>query len=161
MKKIGLNKYFYIFFSITLCILLLLKNIIVGEIKDPSIKDIESSIRPYGDSEIMEEGDAKDLKKLYGINSKDIEDFILYMPESNMKASEIIVIRLKTKESKDIIKEKVEKRADNQGNSFENYVPEEYDLIKNKVVEEKGNYIFMVIHKDSDKIKEDFNENFK
>lgn len=161
MKNIGLNKYFFIAFSISLCILLVLKSIIGGELKDPSIKDIENSIQPYVDSEIMKKGDSKDLKKLYGINSKDIEDFILYIPQSNMKASEIIVIRLKSKDNKEEIKEKLEKRAKSQSNSFENYVPEEYDLIENKVLEEKGNYIFMAINKDSDKIKESFNKNFK
>lgn len=129
--------------------------------KNPSPKEIGEKISQAIDLSQMKEGDSKKLAKLYDIAEEDVEDFFLLTAPSNIKADELAIIKVKDKNKVDSVKEKVEKRVENQSTSFKDYLPEEYSLIENHVLEVKDNYIFLSISKDSEKAKEIFYESFK
>ncbi|MEW9097033.1 MAG: DUF4358 domain-containing protein [Clostridiaceae bacterium] len=129
--------------------------------KNPSSKEIGEKISQAIDLSEMKEGDSKKLAKLYDIAEEDVEDFFLLTAPSNIKADELAIIKVKDEKKVDSIKEKVEKRVENQGTSFKDYLPEEYSLIENHILEVKDKYIFLSISKDSEKAKEIFYESFK
>ncbi|WP_315120117.1 DUF4358 domain-containing protein [uncultured Clostridium sp.] len=129
--------------------------------KNPSSKEIGEKISLATNLSEMKEGDSKNLTKLYDISEEDLEDFFLLTAPSNIKADELAIIKVKDEKKIDSIKEKVEKRVENQSTSFKDYLPEEYNLIENHILEVKDKYIFLSISKDSEKAKEVFYESFK
>lgn len=129
--------------------------------KNPSVKEIDEKIKQTVDVSNMRQGDEAKLKKLYDINSDEVEEFVLYVAPSNIKADEITVIKVKDENNVSAIKDKIAARVQKQGESFKDYLPEEYYLIENHVLECKGNYVILAVSKDADKIHEAFNGFFK
>jgi len=109
----------------------------------------------------MNEGDALKLKKLYYINKNDIENFILYAPKTNMDANEILILKAKSETDLEELKTKVQGRIEKQSSSFKSYRPEEYEIINNKVLETKGQYLILIISSESRDIKAAIDRNFK
>lgn len=124
----------------------------VLKIKEPDMGVLKTKILNTADLTNMVEGDVQRLRKLYYINKKDIEDFIFFAPKTNMDASEILIIKAKSQEDLIEIKEKVEGRLEKSANSFESYRPDQYELIKNKVLKVKGNYLILIVSQEASEI---------
>ncbi|GAA0729268.1 hypothetical protein GCM10008905_29050 [Clostridium malenominatum] len=129
--------------------------------KNPSSKEIGEKIKQAMDLSQMKDGDSEKLYKSYDIKENEIENFFLLTPPSNIKAEELLIVKLKDSKDIDSIKEKIQNRVDAQSTSFKDYLPEEYNLIENHILEVKDNFIFFTISKDGDKQKELFYESFK
>jgi lipopolysaccharide export LptBFGC system permease protein LptF len=120
----------------------------------------ESVVKQTGVSEMIKLDDDR-LKKIYEIDPSEIENYCVYISESNAKADEIAVIKLKDKKDASRIKDLVQKRVDSQSKGFKDYIPEEYFKIQKSVLEVKNNYIFLVISNDTDKQEGAFDKFFK
>lgn len=156
--------------KVTLLTLLLLLIFAVGSLygcsskkstKNPSIDEILAKVKGATDISQMPEIDGEKLKMLYDIDAADLEGFKVYIAPSNIKADELAIIKVKDQKKVDEIKNKVAKRVENQGASFKDYLPEEYSLIQNHVLKTQGNYVFLTISKDAEKIEAAFDEAFK
>lgn len=134
------------------------KNTLVLE---PSIADMENKLKEKIDLSNMDIGDSGKLEKLYDINSEDLEEFLLYIPKTNIEASEIGIFKVKDSKDIDTIKEKIENRVKGQADIFADYLPEEYYLIEKNVLKTKDNYILYIISEDSEVIEKVFDESFK
>ena len=80
---------------------------------------------------------------------------------SNIEASEVGIIKVKDASAANGIKDKIEKRIQQQSSSFKDYLPDEYELLQNHVLKVKDKYIFYVVSKDADKIENTFDGFFK
>ncbi len=129
------------------------------------VKEIDyAKLRGYVDNSTivkqMIKGDEKMLRKLYGIERGDYEQFISYAPQNNMKANEILII--KAKEGKaDEIMSKVNARVDSQSKSFQNYSKDQYEILKNKILEKEGNSVILIVTEDNGKIRTYIDESYK
>ncbi|WP_238455604.1 DUF4358 domain-containing protein [Desulfolucanica intricata] len=128
--------------------------------KNPPVKEIEEKIKQAVDISNLKAGNYVKLKQLYGISRGEIEEFVLYRAPSNIKADEILLIKVKDASSVNGVKEKILKRAEKQAASFRDYLPEEYFLIEKKEILVKNNYILFAISKDAQKIANVFEECF-
>lgn len=97
--------------------------------------------------------DATQLNELYGINADDLEEFIVRVPLVNVSSSEIAIFHVKP-DKMDLVKQGVAKRVKDLEEQWKRYLPDQYDDVKNYQTLECGNYYFMVIAKDSEKIIE-------
>ncbi|WP_242960833.1 DUF4358 domain-containing protein [Clostridium peptidivorans] len=156
--------------KVTLLSLLLLLVLAIGSLygcsskkaaKSPSVDEIVAKVKGATDISQMPEVDAEKLKMLYDIDAADLEGFKVYIAPSNIKADELAIIKVKDEKKVAEIKDKVAKRVENQGASFKDYLPEEYSLIQNHVLKTQGNYVFLAISKDAEKMETAFNESFK
>lgn len=129
--------------------------------KSPKVSEIIDSIKNTTDLSIMEKGNKNKLRKYYGISTKKIEEFELYIPKTNMEANEILILKVKNQEDIDEIKEKIEKRIESQSDSFRSYAPNQYELLENNKLDVKGKYIIYIASKDVDKISKCIDEDFK
>ncbi|CAG7839734.1 hypothetical protein Z959_02780 [Clostridium novyi B str. ATCC 27606] len=129
--------------------------------KNVAIKDISEKISSVTDVSQMKQGNAEKLKKLYNIDSKEAEEFILYTASSNIKVNEIAVIKVKDSNQIEDIKKKIGKRIEKQSESFKDYLPKEYDLIEKHILKNKDNYVIFIISKDAEKIEKVIDESFK
>lgn len=128
--------------------------------KEISIEEINKKITQVVDISELTKGDENKLDKLYGIKKENIEDFVLYLPPSNIEASELLLIKVKDKTSIDSIKEKIAKRVEKKSEIFKDYLPEEYYLVEKHVLDSKNQYILFSIHKEGNKVQKAFDESF-
>ena len=131
------------------------------KVRQANMDDIKTSIEKTANLEKMKIGDEKIIKKLYYINSNDIEDFISYVPNSNMEAEEVLLLKLKDEKKVSEIKAKIQKRIDKQSDSFRGYRPEKYETIKNYVLYNEGEYIIFIISDEVSAIKDAIKKDFK
>ncbi len=129
--------------------------------KSPSIEDLNNELKETVDLSNMDIGDEEKLKKLYDIDSENLEEYILYIPKSNIEANEIAIFKVKESEDLEEVEEKIKDRVEEQATNFKDYLPDEYYLIEKNVLKTKGNYILFAISEDVDKIEKVFDESFK
>lgn len=132
----------------------------VLEIKDVTIDEIRNDILQSTDVTTMDVDDGSKLRKLYNINKRDVDDFILYAPKSNMEANEILILKAKTQDDLKSLKEKVNHRVKSQSDSFENYDKIQFEIISNYILEDKDKYLILIISKDYKAIKKSIDESF-
>ncbi|MFD3158107.1 DUF4358 domain-containing protein [Haloimpatiens sp. FM7330] len=131
------------------------------EVKNPSVGEISKKIGQSVDVSEMRKADSEKLKKLYGINSDELEGFDVYTASTNIKADEIAVMKVKDSNNVDSIKDKISKRVKKQGENFKDYLPNEYYLVEKHVLKNQGNYILFAISKNAQKIEDTFDSCFK
>lgn len=93
----------------------------------------------------------------YGIDTNLLKDYYVSISMMNVQATEIAIFELKDEKDADIVMEGIEKRQKGLEEQWSSYLPEQYELVKNYKVEQKGNKILFVISEQADKIVDNFN----
>ncbi len=132
----------------------------VLKVKEPDMEKLKAKIVDSADLTNMVEGDAQRLRKLYYINKNHVEDFIFFAPKTNMDASEILILKAKSTEDLTQLKEKVNTRLEKSASSFESYRPDQYELIQDKVLKVRGNYLILIVSEGVSEIEELIDEEF-
>ena len=96
------------------------------------------------------------VKRLYGINANDYEGVTLYVSDSNMKVEELLIVKLKDVSQSEAVEAAIEGRLDKQLESFEGYGVEQSKLLKDHVLDVKGNYVLYVVDKKAKKADKAF-----
>lgn len=104
----------------------------------------------------LKKGDAHKLKKLYDLGTEQVEDFLLYTASSNVRADEIVVIKVKDGSQIDSIKARITQRVDAQAVKFKDYRPDEYALLEKHVLKVKSHYILFAVSADTEQIEKAF-----
>ena len=84
------------------------------------------------------------LNTMYQITADEVEAVIGKMPMMNVQASMYLVIQAKDG-SVDSVKTKVDNYATSYEQQWERYLPEQYELVKQRKTGVKGNYIYLII----------------
>lgn len=126
-----------------------------------SLNDVHENIKKAVNVAEMRTEDGSKLKKLYGIDETKLDGFYLYRASSNVKADELLILKVKDKNDMEGIKSNINKRIEKQKASFKDYLPKEYDLIENNVIKTKDNFLLFAISQDADKISSAFDESVK
>ncbi|MFW5434658.1 DUF4358 domain-containing protein [Paenibacillus apiarius] len=121
-----------------------------------SAAKIEEQIKQSIKLDKLKKGDVQKLKKLYDLGTEQVEDFILYTATSNVKADEIVVIKVKDEKQIDSVKASIAKRIDTQAVKFKDYRPDEYALLEKHVLKEKSHYILFAVSADAEQIEKAF-----
>jgi len=129
--------------------------------KDVPLRTIEEGIKQKVTLDHMKKKDKEKLVKLYHIDHDEVQDFVLYMPESNVEANELAVIKVKQAEQAENIKEKIVKRVEAQEIKFKDYRPKEYNLVEKHVLKIKDLYILFAVSKDAEQIENAFDAALK
>lgn len=129
--------------------------------KNPAVKDIGKEIEQAIKMDDMSSSDINRFKKLYKVDTDAIQELYFYAPTSNLKASQIAIIKVKDSSKANEIKDKIAEYLDEQSSSFKSYLPDEYFLLQHKVLKVKNNYILLDVSKDAEKVEKIFNDSFK
>ena len=120
-------------------------------------EDVAKAVTEVLDMTNLQEGDNQMIKRLYGLQPADFEGCLLYYPLTNMDAEELLVVKLKSTDQQQAVREAIEKRLETQKNSFDGYGVGQYDLLTNHCqVEVRGNYILFVVSPDDVKARQAF-----
>lgn len=105
--------------------------------------------------------DAQMLADVYGIDSAILESFQVKMPMMVVHASEVAVFELKDVNDAQKILDGINKRYEGLYNTWSTYLPDQFELVKNYKVVQKGKYILFAISGDVDTIVANFNSLLK
>lgn len=90
-------------------------------------------------------------ENFYFIYDTDIlEDYVIYMDESNATPNEIALFRLAKESDRTTMETIVKNRVNDLKIGFEDYNPDEMYKLENAVIKSQGDYVMLVICKDSD-----------
>ncbi len=101
---------------------------------------------------------SKDMfAKTYGISTEGLSSYYIHIPIKSSYATEIAVFEVKNDATKKEVLKGIEKRQQGLSTQFRNGNIEEFNLVENYRVAEKGNTVIFVVSKQADKIVEQFN----
>lgn len=129
--------------------------------KEPEMTSLEDKLYQSLDMSEMVKLDEAKFQRIYDINPDDLEEFFVYISSSNIKAAELVVLKVKDSTNVDSIKEKLAQRVDEQANSFKDYLPDEYYLLENHVLKVKNNYLLLAVSKNVEEIEKIFDQSFE
>ncbi|MGL4654921.1 MAG: DUF4358 domain-containing protein [Sarcina sp.] len=129
--------------------------------KDINLDVIENKIDTTLNTETYSKGSSKDLRKIFGINSDDVLDYVIYTPAYTMDVNEILIIKLKDRSNINTIKDTIDARVESQIATFGSYGLTQCALLDDYILKSKGNYIFYCVSSDNEKIYEIFKESIK
>lgn len=111
-------------------------------------EDVAAAVTETMDMSKMLEADNQMVKRLYGLDPAAFESCILYYPNTNMMAEELLIVKLSDMSQQESVRAAIEARLATQKNTFEGYGVEQFDLLTNySVIEVKGNYVLFVVGK--------------
>lgn len=95
--------------------------------------------------------DKETLTSLMEIEENQVEEVVGKFPMMNVHASMYVII--KAAEGKvDEVLQKVETYATNYEAQWATYLPEQYELVKNREVGKTGNYVYMIVAENANEL---------
>ena len=101
------------------------------------------------------------LKDVFYVDPEDTNSYFGQFAMVNVSSANVIVVEAKGEDQVASIQESLEKRKDDVCNSFEMYLPDQYEIAQNGKVITKGNYVALLIIENVDRAEEIFNEAFQ
>ena len=151
MKRTRIDIINILKYGMLLVIIVYIAVLLAAQGGDAPAETVKGNVLSAADTEGMQEADAQDFKRYYGLNANDYEEVILFLPKDVMGVDELLIVRVKGGSQAEAVKEAADKRLDTQTESFEGYGAEQTKLLKSAVLEERGSYVFMAVGKDADK----------
>lgn len=84
------------------------------------------------------------LNSMYQITQDEVDEVIGKMPMMNVQASMYLVIKAKDG-AVDSVKTKVENYGTDYEEQWSTYLPDQYELVKQRKIGVKGNYVYLII----------------
>lgn len=118
-----------------------------------SIKDSKENI--FG--ALMEVND-ETLESQFNINKSDVKEYLIKVPMMITSSNSYIIIKPEDGK-KDEVKEKIDEYMTKLEKQWETYLPEQYELVKNRLEKEYGDYLIYIISSDNDLVFETIKAN--
>ncbi len=112
---------------------------------DIPVADIESSIADVPEVGKLDKFGAVQLKNDYHIFSNEYQELLYYGYESFMDCNKVIVVKLADGNSGDNILQAFSDERERSMEVFKSYAPEQYDMLSQAVLTQKGQYIIYIV----------------
>lgn len=96
-----------------------------------------------------------------GLTDEYIAEGYLFASAMNVNAYTIILNEAKEASQIPLVEEKLETYFEAQYNIWEMYLPDQFEKVKNTIIETKGNYIIYITYENPEKMKDIFTNAFK
>ncbi len=110
-----------------------------------------SDMAPFNEMATMDIDNAI-LVDLYQLDDSQVENYIGKMPMMNVHASMYLIIKAADGKVEEV-KEKLEVYADAYEATWEMYLPEQYELVKDRKLGVQGDYVYLIIAENADEIE--------
>ena len=118
-----------------------------------SIKDSKENI--FG--ALMEVND-ETLESQFNINKSDVKEYLIKVPMMITSSNSYIIIK-PVDGKKDEVKEKIDEYMTKLEKQWETYLPEQYELVKNRLEKEYGDYLIYIVSSNNDLVFETIKAN--
>jgi len=128
-----------------------------NKISDADPAEVEAAVIAQLDMTSMLKADNQMVKRLYGLDPASFESCILYYPNTNMMAEEVLILKLKDTSQQEAVRTAIEARVETQKTTFDGYGVEQYALLtENCIIDIRGNYVLFVVNADCGKARDAF-----
>ena len=100
------------------------------------------------------------LETLYGISPDDVKQYAIEVNSNGVNQDEIIIIEAASGEAMGRLEETLNSLLEYKAAQMKDYLPEEYDMIMKCSVKKNGDFIYMVVSYEKDKIEKIIEKNF-
>ena len=122
---------------------------------DPA--EVEAAVIAELDMSAMVKADNQMVKRLYGLDPASFESCILYYPNTNMMAEELLILKLSDTSQQQSVRAAIEARVETQKTTFDGYGVEQYALLtENCIIDIRGNFVLFVVNADCDAAQKAF-----
>lgn len=90
------------------------------------------------------------LSAMYGINASDLEEYVCMMPLMGVHSTEFFIAEVKDGKM-DTVKAGIAKRQADLDAQWSQYLPDQYELVKNYKLVTNGNYVLFAVSEYADK----------
>ena len=131
-----------------------------AKLEDGSV-DLEAVLAEFNLGEEMMTLDASDLADIYYIEAEDMKQAAAAVHTSGINCDEIILIEAVDAGAAACIKDILDARYEAKRNETENYLPDEYAIIKECSVTMDGNYVAMIVAPNAAELVEIYDASFE
>lgn len=129
----------------------------VPEAKNPSVADVAAAVEgALSEQMSFVELTADDLSTVYGLSASAVEDFQCKMPMMNVQATEYFVAKAADGQVETVKAAALKRQADLDA-TWKQYLPEQYELVKNYKLAVNGNYVLFVVGENAQAAVDAFN----
>lgn len=122
---------------------------------DPA--EVEAAVVAELDMSAMVNADNQMVKRLYGLDPASFEGCVLYYPNTNMMAEELLILKLSDTAQQQAVRAAIEARVETQKTTFDGYGVEQYALLtENCIIDIRGNFVLFVVNADCDAAQKAF-----
>lgn len=114
---------------------------------DKVIENVKNTATPIFNS--MMELDNEMFESTTKINLDDVEEYVMSVPMMMTSSSSYIIIK-PVEGSEETVKNLMEEYMESLETTWEMYLPDQYELVKNRLVEEYGDYLIYIISTDNE-----------
>lgn len=147
-----------IFLTIFIATFLILPFTVVD--KKVELEELKEKITPYIDEKKLEEQTINSIYKNYNISKSLITDFISYHTVSYMEVDEITIIKQEDRGKRENIQKKLEEYIEKKITTFEGYGPTQVELLKESIIEIKGDYVYLIVSSKAQEINQYIEQSF-
>ena len=97
-------------------------------------------------------------KDIYGIDKSEFSDVLISGTMINVKANEIILIKVNNESEISKAVDTLTKRKEQVYKTWEQYLPDQFEMVKNGVIKTNGKYAALIITPEVNKVLNKFNE---
>ena len=126
--------------------------------KDIPVTNIEKELSKNKYVKEMQVQTPRELERYMQISASDYDGFFYARSTKNLAVDEVLVVKVKSREQLNQLKDAVDTRLKQQITNYQGYAPKQVSMLKNAKTFTKGNYIFYCVSKKPDSISEDFTD---
>ena len=143
--------------AVVLALICLLTMFGSNKISNADPAEVEEAVIAQLDMSAMVKADNQMVKRLYGLDPAAFESCILYYPNTNMMAEELLILKLSDTAQQQSVRAVIEARVETQKTTFDGYGVEQYALLTdNCIIDIRGNFVLFVVNADCDAAQKAF-----
>lgn len=126
-------------------------------VKKVNLKAMEISfVQDAGLKSEMKKASNRDLMEFMKLDATSYRQVIYYRNTRALAVEELLVVKTSSKDAAIALEDSVNRRITSQIDVYQSYGPEQVKLLKNAVINQKGNYLFYCTSAKADEYEEVF-----
>lgn len=143
-----------------LCVVLLVLFMVFisseSNISTKTADEVFQTVQKSVDISALSKQKNKKIEEELSLSFENYEAVIYYASSSVMEVRELLIVKLRSTEDKDVLMSALEKRTEEKIKLFEGYAPTEAQMLKNHILTEKNGFVFFAVCDDTARASEAF-----
>lgn len=124
-----------------------------GTVRQVDFGRLETDVEAAMDLSDMKQGDARLLRRLYGLNAGELAHWVLYTASDNMAVEELLLVECTSMDQTEQVLQAARNRKETQIKNFEGYGPEQVKLLNQCALRSDGSYVLFAASEQASDIK--------
>ena len=118
--------------------------------QDVPLDELNTAFTEAFPPEGMEKAGDMRLKRAFGLNAADYEEYLYYTPDNTMSVSEFLVVKCRDASAVESVEAGIASRLAVQKKNFDGYGTDQTDLLNHAKVKSLGNYVIFIVSREAD-----------